>query len=140
MSKSGSSLLRGARAQAAVEAVGPGVVGALDRAALLRLVHEDGAAVAAHVQEGAQLALAVEHHDQRQAADLRGEHAAGAVELAGVTHVLPGAPEDGVLLGARHLGSAYQLYGSVSTRDWTCERPIGGLSSQSRYRHHPLLA
>ena len=30
-------------------------------------------------------------------------------------------------------GSAYQLYGSVSTRDSTCVRPIGGLSFQSRY-------
>ena len=91
-------------AQAAVEAVGPGVVGALDRAALLRLVHEDGAAVAAHVQEGAKLLVAVEHHDQRQAAHLRGEHAAGAVQLAQVPHVLPRAPKDRVALQARHLG------------------------------------
>ena len=84
MSKSGSSLLRGAAAQAAVEPVGPGVVGALDRAAPLRLVHEDGAAVAADVQERAQLPSRSSTTTSGQPADLRGEHAARAVELAQV--------------------------------------------------------
>jgi hypothetical protein len=53
------------RAQGPVEPVGPGVVGALDGAPPLRLVHEDRPAVAADVKEGPQPALAVKRHDHR---------------------------------------------------------------------------
>jgi hypothetical protein len=89
-------LVRGARgaAQPAVEPIGPGVVRALDRAAPLRLADQEGAAVAADVQERAQVAVAVERHDHRQAAHVRREDAAGAAELGGVAGVLPRALED----------------------------------------------
>ena len=59
--------------------------------------------MATHVQEGAQLLVTIEHDDQRQPAHVRGEHAARAVELAQVPDVLPGAPEDLLVLGARDL-------------------------------------
>ena len=100
------------RAQAAVEPVGPGVVGALDRAAALRLVHEHGAAVAADVQERAQRVLAVAHHQQRQPA-----HAAWGT-CCRARRARRGAPRTASerrkirsRSTAAISGSAYQLYG-----------------------------
>ena len=82
----------------AVEAVGPRVVRALDRAPLLRLVHQDRAAVAADVEVPAELAVLVEDNHHRKAAHLGGEEAPWPVELAGVPGVLPRAPKDPLAL------------------------------------------
>ena len=60
--------------------------------------------MAADVEEGAELAFAIEGDDQGKSADLGGEEAARAVELAGVPHVLPGATKDVLPLGRRHGG------------------------------------
>jgi hypothetical protein len=65
------------------------VVRALQRLALARAFRERKAAVPAHVEERAQLAVAGVRDDDRQAARVRGEERSRLRRLARVADVLP---------------------------------------------------
>ena len=91
------------RAEAAVEPVRPGVVGALQCLAARLPFGEGGAAVAADVDEGAQDAVSVARDDDRGTAGLRGE-VARRRKLSRVTDVLPRRPKDPLVLPPQDLG------------------------------------
>ena len=82
------------RAQRAVEAVGPRVVVALQRRAAPGARHDLRAAVAADVDERAQLAVAIAHDDDRHVARAAGEVRAGLGDEAEVPGVVPGRREE----------------------------------------------
>ena len=90
-------------AQRAVEVVRPGVVVALDRLARAAALRQHGAAVAADVQERAQLAGTVAHDEDRDAAGVGRQERAGLGDLVGAAPVLPGAREDQAPLAAQQL-------------------------------------
>ena len=92
------------RPQRPVEAVGPGVVRALDRLSPPVLVHEHRAAVPADVEEAAQLAVAGAREQHRRVAGPDGRVRARLRDPLGVTDVLPRAREDPLLLAAQDLG------------------------------------
>ena len=56
----------------------------------------------ADVQERAQVALLVAHDHDRDAGEVAGEERAGLCDLVGAARVLPGAPEDPLLLQPQH--------------------------------------
>ena len=91
------------RAERAVEAVGPRVVGALERLAPPLALADDRAAMAADVQERAQRRFLVADDDDRDAARVAGEERAGLGDLIGAARVLPGAPEDPLPLEPEHV-------------------------------------
>jgi hypothetical protein len=86
--------------KAAVEAVAPGVVGALDdrRRRAARLQAEAGAAVAADVQKGADGAVPAADDEDVLAAEVDGQEVAGVGDGVGATDVGPHLPEEGFLL------------------------------------------
>ena len=100
-----AGLALGARrgAERAVEAVGPGVVRALERLAPPLALADERAAVAADVQERAERAFLVAHDDDRHAARVAGEERARLGDLIGAARVLPGAPEDPLPLEPEHV-------------------------------------
>ena len=93
-------------AQLAVEAIGPGVVVALERRAAAAAGDDLGAAVAADVDERAQrpgpLAVADDH--QRHLADVQRQVGARFGELAAVARVLPCGREQASALPREHVG------------------------------------
>src|SRR5215210_827816 len=83
------------RPKAAVEAVRPGVVVALERLAPpVALTGDLGAAVTAHVDEGVEPAVGVAGDDDRDAARARGEERPWLGHELSRPGVLPGAVED----------------------------------------------
>ena len=90
------------RAQRSVEVVGPRVVGALDRLAPLLPLAQNGAAVAAHVDEAVQLVVAPAREDDGHVTGLHRDHAAGLGHLRERPGVLPRVGEDPLLLDAEH--------------------------------------
>ncbi len=90
------------RPQRAVEVVRPGVVGALERLAPALALADERAAVAADVHEGAQDAFLVAHEDDRDAAGVGCAERSRLGDLVGAGDVLPGAPEDPLLLEPQH--------------------------------------
>ena len=90
-------------AQAAVEPVGPGVVRALQRAALGRAGRDERAAVAADVGERAQDVVAVAREHDREAGDVGRGEAARRGQLVAPAGVLPRAAEDRRALALRDL-------------------------------------
>ena len=86
--------------QRAVEVVRPRVVRALQRLALARAVAEEGAAMPADVDERAQLTVTVADEDDGHIAGAARDERARLAQLAGVAGVLPGLPEDPLLLEA----------------------------------------
>jgi hypothetical protein len=101
----GHVALRRARcgAQPPVEPVRPGVVGALKRLPATLARGDDGAAMAADIQERAQLAVAVARHDGGDPAGLAGEVRRRLRQAPGVADVVPGRAEDPVALGPEHV-------------------------------------
>src|SRR5581483_7500087 len=89
-------------AEAAVEPVRPRVVRALQRLARPFSLGDDGAAMAADVEERAEDAVAVARDDDRRAAGAGCEEA-GLRELPEVAGVLPRAAEDPLLLAPQDL-------------------------------------
>ena len=88
--------------QRAVEAVGPGVIAADEIADLAPAVgHELGAAVAADVVKGADLAIVVAQDQQLGVADAEGEDVAGLGHVRLPCHEDPVPAEDQVALGAQ---------------------------------------
>ena len=65
---------------------------------------DERAAVAAHVQEGAEAALLVAHDDDRHPAEIAGEERPRLGHLVGAAGVLPRAPEDPLPLEPQHGG------------------------------------
>ena len=84
--------------QPAVEAVDPAVVTALQRLAVAASRHDLRRAVAAHVVETVQGAVLRACQQDRLVDDGRGLEVARSGELVDVSHQLPGAGEDSVLL------------------------------------------
>ena len=85
-------------AQRAVEVVGPGVVGALERGAAPAALEHVVAAVAADVDERAEDAVRAAHDRERDGPGGDGDERAGLGDLVGAAGVLPAAPEDQLLL------------------------------------------
>ena len=98
----GLTLPAGHGLQTAVEAVRPGVVGALERPPIAFAGHDLVATVAADVHEAAQLTLLVPDHRHRYVPGARGEEVAGFRHLVGPSHVLPRAREDALSLERRN--------------------------------------
>jgi hypothetical protein len=92
------------RAQRAVEAVRPRVVVALQRRARPGARHDLRAAMAAHVDERPQLALAIAHDDDRHRARAARQVRAWRRDEADVPGVVPGWREERGALGLEHLG------------------------------------
>ena len=114
LSKPGSRSERGAVAQRPVEVVRPRVVVALERRARAAAVHQHRAAVAADVQERAQLAVAVARDDDRHAAGVGREERARRGHLLGAAAVLPASARRCVRARSRSIASSlYQLNGRV---------------------------
>ena len=90
-------------AERAVEAVGPGVVRALERLALPLALADERAAVAADVQERAERRLLVADDHDRHSPRVAGEERAGLVDLISAACVLPRAPEDPLPLEPEHV-------------------------------------
>ena len=90
------------RDEAAVEAVRPRVVRALQRLAPARALADDRAAVAADVEERAERVLLVAHEDDRNVADGRRGERSGLGHVARVPDVLPRAAEDALALELEH--------------------------------------
>ena len=90
-------------AQRAVEVVRPRVVGALQRRARPLAVEDRVAAVAADVDERAQLAVAAADDHERHRAGVDAQEAAGLGDLVGAAGVVPAAPEDQLLLAREQL-------------------------------------
>ena len=88
--------------QRTVEAVGPGVVGALDRLAARVAVAEDVAAVAADVDEAAELAVPAAREDDRERPGPGRRQLPRLGDLVEPRGVLPRAREDPLLLEAKH--------------------------------------
>ena len=88
--------------QAAVEAVGPTVVAALERGRVAAAFDDPAGAMRADVPERAQRAVATADHEQRIARHLAGHEVAGVGEARRGARPLPGAREDRVLLGGEH--------------------------------------
>ena len=86
------------RAERAVELVRPGVVGALERLAPALALADERAAVAADVQERAQLGVLAADDDDRDPARVAGEERTRLGDLVGAAGVLPGSPEDPLAL------------------------------------------
>src|SRR5262249_56568912 len=81
--------------EAAVVAVGAGVVGGLEAAAIaVALGADDGGAVAAGVEQSVEFAGLVAADDDGAAGDLAGAEIAGLPQLRGVADIDPGAAED----------------------------------------------
>ena len=87
-------------AQSAVEAVRPGVVGALDRLPPRVSVAEDVTAVAADVHEAAQPPVARPRQDDRQRAGRGRRQLTGLGDLVEAGGVLPARGEEALLLEA----------------------------------------
>ena len=87
--------------QRSVEVVRPGVVGTLQRLALPGAVAEEVAAMTADVDECAERVVAAAHEDDRHVARAGRHERTGLAQVAGVAGVLPGAPEDPLLLEPR---------------------------------------
>ena len=102
------------------------MVVALEGVAAAAAVHQHRAAVAADVDERAQLALPVAGDEDRHAAGVGREVRARVGDLVGAAAVLPGAREDQRPLAAEHL-----LVAVPGER----EREVGGCRG-----HHPMLA
>ena len=109
----GLALPAGDGSQAAVEAVRPGVVGALERPPVALAGHDLVAAVAADVHEAAQLTLLVPDDGHGYVSRARGEEVAGFRHLVGPSDVLPRACEDALCSSARMASSVYHEAGSV---------------------------
>ena len=107
----GLALPAGHGLQAAVEAVRPGVVGALERPPVALAGHDLVAAVAADVHEAAQLTLLVPDDRHRYVSRARGEEVAGVRHLVGLCHVLPRAREDALSLERAMASSVYHEAG-----------------------------
>src|SRR4029078_4815627 len=90
--------------QRAVESVGPRVVRALQRLAGGRPGCEHGAAMAADVQEGAQLTLRGPRDEDRDVAHASREIPSTVAQLAEMADVLPGAREDSLAFTCGQLG------------------------------------
>src|SRR6185437_7186811 len=88
----------------AVESVGPRVVRALQRLTGGRSGCEHGAAMAADVQEGAQLPFAVSRDDDRDVAHASREKPSTVAQLTEMADVLPGAREDSLAFTCGQLG------------------------------------
>src|SRR5262249_31584452 len=81
--------------QAAVIAVGPAVIDALEAAPIaLALGADDGAAVAAGVEQAMELAALVAAEDHRPSRHLARAEIAGLLELRGMADIDPAATED----------------------------------------------
>ena len=80
------------------------MVRTLERLARALAVGDDRAAVPADVQERAELAVARSRDDDRDVTRTAGEIGPGLGYLAEVAHVLPGPPEDRLLLPVQDLG------------------------------------
>ena len=78
------------------------MVRALKCLALALALADERAAVAAHVQEGAETALLVAQDDDRHPAEIAGEERARLGHLVCAAGVLPGAPEDPLPLEPQH--------------------------------------
>ena len=111
-----SLLPRGAGEQAAVEAVRPGVVRALERLAPARALADDRAAVPADVEERAQHVLLVADEDDRDVADARRCEGAGLGDLADGRRTATSGGRSARARAASTAGSVYQLHGSVRRR------------------------
>ena len=103
----------GRRAKRAVQVVGPGMVGAADRAARPRgLVHQHHAAVAAHVVEDVHLTIASAQHEERQAGEFERHGIAHLRHAPACADAGPGAGQEHILLplgeGVRHIGLVRQ--------------------------------
>ena len=84
----------------AVAVVGPAVIEAgVARRVTARLAAHHRAAMAAAVEEDAELVLAVAAEDERPAAHGAGAEVAGGAHLGFMAHVQPAALEDALLLG-----------------------------------------
>src|SRR5262249_31728688 len=104
---------RGGAEEAAVEGVGPGVVGALDRAGEppAGLLAEQGPAVAADVVEGPHRAGAVAQDDDALRVDGPDEEVAGPGDLLLAPRAEPGSQEDPLLLLAEDLRRGIEAAG-----------------------------
>ena len=88
-------LIRAARgAQPAVEAVGPGMIGAGDDSRAPFALQQFVAPMPADVVEGAQIPLGVAHREHALALDVRGQIAARLAQFLHMAEELPGAVED----------------------------------------------
>ena len=97
-----------------LQVVAPGVVGAAEAARVAAsLVDDDGAAVAAHVHEGANLAVEVAHHEDGDTHDLNGPEVAGLAHLAGETEGEGQALEDAVDLELPAVGVVVEARGDL---------------------------
>ncbi len=90
------------RAQRPVEVVRPRVVGALQRLAPADTVAEQVAAVPADVHERAERVVAAADEDDRDVAGPGRDERPRFGQVPGVADVLPGAPEDPLLLESGH--------------------------------------
>ena len=90
-------------AKLSVEVVRPGVVAALQGLALASPFREDGAAVTADVQECPQGLVPTADDEHRDVSDAAGEELACGRGVLDRTGVLPGAPEDPLLLSRQQL-------------------------------------
>ena len=88
--------------EAAVEAVRPGVVRALERLAPARALADERAPMAADVEERAQLVLLVADEDDGDVADPGRRERARLGHVARVADVLPRAAEDALALELEH--------------------------------------
>ena len=126
--------LRAARcgAQPAVELVGPRVVGALQRGAVASTRGDERAAVAADVQQGVQLAVAVARDHDRHVSDGGREEVARLRSVLGWAGVLPAVTKDALLLPPQQLG-----IGVPAPRKRALRSPGGQIHADYRRRREP---
>ncbi len=128
--------------QGAVELVGPGVVGALQRLAAAGLARDRVGAMAADVDERAQHSFPVAGDDDRDVAGVRREVGRRLRHLLGGAGVLPGAGEDALAL---ERGDAFVRVPGGGERPPVLERvlegrqPRGGIGPGRAHPSPPIL-
>ena len=94
-------------AQGAIQAIGPGMVGAGDdRLEVAAAAQQLVGPVAADVVKAAQHAVAPAHHGDGLVDDRHGDVVAGLLQVGDMAGILPAAVEDALLLGIEHRGIA----------------------------------
>src|SRR5208283_5970354 len=120
-------ILAGRGAQRAVQVEGPAVIVALQGHPVAGAFEDDlAAAMTAYVGESAKRSAGVSKEHDRQVAQMRREKIAGAIQLPGMSHVLPGAMEDALLLGLKDAGVNVPAGGkSIAAFERAGDRRVG---------------